>query len=199
MNPRDAFEYLVSQIREQPMDSSSRYVIPDHLAKPLLNYQSIRHDLIFSRDAAIKLMVPDLDQTTMASLWHTIIVLYGKCFVSTGQSTKLESSNCFSGKNEAFLKTHEELMNLRHNFVAHRGRTIHEFAIAYIKIDPDKDESEIKIEQLKRNRPNKSELESYVKLFDHLITWTEHKIRTVGNKVVKKLHETTNPNELFKI
>ncbi|MBI1768195.1 MAG: hypothetical protein HYR67_07455 [Bacteroidetes bacterium] len=199
MNPRDAFDYLIAQIREQTEDDSSRYIIPDHLAKPLLNYQSIRHDLIFIKEATTKLMTPDLDQTTMASLWHTVIALYGKCFVSSGHSTKLESNNCFSRQNEMFLKTHNELMDLRHNFVAHRGRTIHEFAIAYIKIDPFKNDSEVKIEQLKRNKPDIGELEKYIQLFDHLITVTEDKIRTVGHKVVKKLFSTTNPNQLYKI
>jgi len=124
MDPKNAFEYLISQIREQVDDKSHRYVIPEHLAKPLLNYQSIRHDLIFIKEAAKKLMSSNLDQTTMASLWHTIIALYGKCFVSAEQSAKLETSNCFSGQYHSFMKTHDELMNLRHNFVAHRGQTI---------------------------------------------------------------------------
>ena len=119
----------------------------------------------------------------MSSLWHTIIALYGKCFVSTGQAAKLETNNCFSGQYQTFLKTHDELMNLRHNFVAHRGPTIHEYALAYIKVDPEKNESEIKIEQLKRNRPEQRDLDNYVILFDHLITLTEEKIKKAGNKL----------------
>lgn len=198
MNSKEAFEYLISQIRENTLDRSHRYVIPDHLAKPLLNYQSIRHDLLFIKEATEKLMSPNLDQTTMSALWHTVIALYGKCFVSTGQTTKLEVNNCFSEQNQ-LLKTHEELMHLRHNFVAHRGQTIHEYLLAYLSVDPIKNESKIKIEQLKRNRPDQSNLDNYVLLFDHLITLTEEKIKKVGNKVVRKLHDTTNTNDLYKI
>lgn len=199
MNPREAFDYLVEQVREQGSDNSARYVIPYDMAKPMLNYKSIQYDLKLIREAALRLMIPELDQTTMASLWHTVIALYGKCFVSTNHSAKLEASACFLGQNKKFQELHDELMDLRHNFVAHRGKTSHEQFLAYIRIDPIEKESEVKIEQLKRNRPDPSELEAYVKLFDFLIIIVEDKIRKTGEKVVKKLFQTKTPNELFKI
>jgi hypothetical protein len=199
MDPKDAFNYLVSQIRETSADNLHRYVIPMDLAKPILNYQSIRHDLTVSKEAAIILMQPNLDQTIMSSLWHSIIILYGKCFVSSKNSVKLESSSCFSQGHTKLLKTHNDLMELRHTFVAHRGKTIHEFGLAYVKIDPARNQSEVKIEQLKQNRPTEDELTKYVLLFDHLIPIVEDKIIKVGSKVIVKLHATTTPEDLFKI
>jgi hypothetical protein len=199
MDPRDAFKYLINQIREQAKDNLPRYLIPEQLAKPLLSYQSIRHDLIFIKEATEKLKESDLDQTTMASLWHTVIVLYGKCFVSSEHSTKLEVDSCFSEQHQQFLETHKALMNLRHNFVAHRGKTIHEFSLAFIKVDSVQNQLEIKIEHLKRNRPEHQDLQKYTLLFDYLINITEEKIKKAGNKIMKRLHATTTPDDLFKI
>jgi hypothetical protein len=199
MNLSEAFDYLINQIRAQTNDNSSRYVIPEDLARPMLNYQSIRTDLKLIREAAILLMTPELDQTISASLWHTVIVLYGKCFTSTNRSAKLEANHCYSMQDKKFQELHDKLIDLRHNFVAHRGKTIHEYALAYIRIDPEKNESEVKIEHLKRNRPERHELLLYVEMFEHLISFTEDKIRKTGNKIVKRLFQTTTPNPLYKI
>jgi len=78
--------------------------------------------------------------------------LYGKCFTDASENSfpKLEPSELFSEGGEKF-ETHKYLMDLRHQFIAHRGDTASEVGVAYLLVPKSDslDKTRVQFNQLK--------------------------------------------------
>ncbi len=79
----------------------------------------------------------NFESDLLKSLYISSIVTYGKCFVQAqGRRVKLECKDVFSD-NDNFEKQHLEIMEQRHQYIAHAGNTNHEHSKAVLIITPD--------------------------------------------------------------
>jgi hypothetical protein len=185
MDKDKAIRAIFDGIKNRNDGENIDFAIPGYAAKKLVTYQSILGDLTLCRDATIKLTKEKLDHTTTISLFHTIIILYGKCFTDakSSKSSKLEIKDCFDEKDNELLRTHKNILDIRHNFVAHRGNTEHEVGVAFLRLNIKDLSRQVRVEQIKRRMPELTELPMYVKLFDHIIAVVEKKFQKEANKV----------------
>lgn len=202
MEREAAVKAILEKIKVENDGKHIDFVIPGYTAKKLIAYQSIREDLILCTETIPKL-IESTDEVITLSLYHTLIILYGKCFSDAkfSKSPRLESSECFSAQETELLQTHNEIIHLRHNFTAHRGSTQNEIGFAYLKINIDDFSRQVRVKQIKRRMPKTEELPRYIKLFKHLISIVESKFEKEANKVCGHLLADYTPGELsmFKI
>ncbi len=185
MDKKIAVKAILEKIKNENDGQHIDYMVPGYTSKKLKTYQSMRGDLIICRDATVRLIAEKFDHTITTSLYHTIIVLYGKCFTdaSSSKSPKLEIKDCFDENNEELYIIHKDIIDLRNNFAAHRGSTEHEVGLAYLKLNIKDFSRQVRVKQLKRRMPKDTDLPLYLKLFDHLIVLVEKKFEREGNKV----------------
>lgn len=180
---------LLERIKAENTDSYN-YVIPNFISKKLIDYHSIRNDLLqVIRATQILIERKDNeDPIVKACIWHSIIITYGKCFTDTSVSkrTKLEINSVITDSEIELKKIHDKLIHLRHNFIAHRGDNEYEISIAFLKIpknnDNDFETSNYKIKSLTRFNPSVVELQSYIILFDCIKNSVERKMQKQGEK-----------------
>jgi len=61
----------------------------------------------------------------LKAILRSIVITYGRCFVEAdGRGTKLETRDV--GFDPRFIGFHDYIMNMRHQYVAHAGRSEHE-------------------------------------------------------------------------
>jgi hypothetical protein len=201
MELENAVKYFLEKIQQDNDGNHVDLAVPGYLAKPLITYQSMREDLTLCLNAVNLLVEPQENQIVSTSLWHTFIILYGKCFTdaSSSKSSKLEPKDCFS--EGGLLVIHERLMELRHNFVAHRGSTEHEFGFAYLTMNLQTYERQARVKQIKRHTPDSEEISNYITLVTNLIRVVESKFKRAAEKTWSHMLEKFTPEELgsFKI
>lgn len=197
---------LLTKILEKIQITESEtvnFIVPKLLSQKAVALHSIREDLIFARNAVVllhKIVETKTNSTSetekiieTASLWYSMIAIYGRCFTdaSNGSKTKLEVNDCFPESKKEFLITHSKLMDLRHNFIAHRGDTSNEQSVLVLML-PKKsrwEEPEYRIKSAKAYSPSNDDLEEYINLFDYLIEFVEDKIKKQVQKVHSKFLE----------
>ncbi|EPN8550553.1 hypothetical protein AB6D65_18480 [Vibrio alginolyticus] len=82
----------------------------------------------------------DSEADILKSLYISLVVTYGKCFTQAkGRKVKLELSEMFSKEEIELKELHLELMEQRHQYVAHAGVTLHEKAQAILILHPDQE------------------------------------------------------------
>ena len=185
-----AIEKIVDTIRKENDGKHIDYLLPGYQAKKLIGYQSMRQDLILCRDALSKLYTEHLDIVTSSCLYYTFIALYGKCFTDSSNSRfpKLEEKD-FKDSKKHFLVMHKQIMNYRHNFIAHRGETEHETSIAYLKLNVETLNRHVRVKQIKTSRPNKRTILKYIEILNYLIELIEKKFYETGVKAWTHMHK----------
>ena len=92
--------------------------------KILESYLSIKNDLTFILESLDFLLLSEPNKTPISvlrSMYVSIIVTYGKCFNSSDGNTTLNKKTIFKGNNEQ-LETHNHLIDIRNNYVAHSAK-----------------------------------------------------------------------------
>lgn len=141
------------------------------------------------------------DAVVKASLWHTIIILYGKCFTDASSSgmSRLVANQCFGECQQDLRWTHDKIMELRNNFVAHRGGTDNEFFLVYLTLTTANLERQVQIKSVKRLMPSQNELIEYKNLMVYLISVVEGKFERAANKVWRTMLDNFSPEELYQL
>jgi hypothetical protein len=185
MDREETLKYLIDRIRADNDGKHVDYAVPGFLSKKLKTYQSMREEILFCHTAANYLLTGHLDKPMTISFFHSMIILYGKCFTDaqSSKSAKLEIKDCFATSEAELLKTHEEIMHTRHNFVAHRGITNHEVSLPYLKLNVKDLSRQVKVKQIRRIAPTKENLIKYIQLFEHIIKVVEKNFEREGNKI----------------
>ncbi|MFP2996813.1 hypothetical protein ABN763_12925 [Spongiivirga sp. MCCC 1A20706] len=181
-------EKIIRHLRSQKENNDSFiFKIPEHLERKNIAYHSIILDLKTCKEALLQLQEIN-SEIVQTSLFTTVIILYGKCFTdsSSTKSPKLQS-DLFSSENENLKKLHLNLMNMRHNFVAHRGQTEHEFGKAYFQVYPKTNTWGIKVALQRRHSFEKIEIPNYLELINHLIRIAVDKYDKVGKKIISHI------------
>lgn len=89
---------------------------------------------------------------------------------------------------------------MRHNFIAHRGETEHEFGKAYFQFFPKTMKWGIKVGLQRRFSFERKEIPEYVELIDYLTKFSIEKYEKVGKKILEHIVTNyDNPNSKTKI
>lgn len=114
-----------------------------HKARRLASLTLIRKDLGHVR-AALALVIKHADTKDNEKkfinrhLWFSAVVTYGKCFTSgSGRTVTLKNTKDLRGVTAEQKSLHEEMMETRHNYVAHAGATKSEQVVTWLFLHPD--------------------------------------------------------------
>ena len=171
--------------------------IPKFLSKKFTTFCAIRDDLNLIKNYASKLPT-ERDNTICSALTFSMISLYGKCFTdaTSSKSPKLEPNEIFKGEPK-FQTIHDKLLNLRHNFIAHRGESEGEVKAAFMLIPKvDNGGVEIKYKGLKQISFSKQELSEIEDLIDFILKKLQPKIDKSARKVKEGLLNNFNPKQI---
>ncbi|MDH5216702.1 MAG: hypothetical protein OEX19_03335 [Gammaproteobacteria bacterium] len=91
---------------------------------------------VFSR--LIEEYKADRESILLQSYWFTGIISYGKCFAGAeGRKTKLEKRDHLKEAPEKLVSAHDNLIELRNQYVAHGGVSLNERADIWVALFPD--------------------------------------------------------------
>lgn len=195
MEKKDVISKLIKSIQEGVDDETLAFALPGYAGRQLVSYQAIRNDLIQCLNSVKELMGNNHNEVVRTALWYSSISLYGKCFTdaSTSKSSKLESKDCFT-KGDKFIGVHEQIMHLRHNLVAHRGDTIQEVGIAYLKVRLSDMAIGGHVRQGRFKIPEN--LNVFADLLQYLIEICEQKFEKATSKAWDHMTSTYTPEEI---
>jgi len=143
---------------------------PDYkIARTLCRLNSILIDLNSAEDC-LKILIKSDKKTQVCSiiqqsLYTHAVVAYCKCFISSKQGLKKINID------NKFLDIHKELLNTRHEYVAHAGNS-QEFQIKpYVWLNPNLNDKKIigiSCISLSTISPDKEKSEKFLKLVDSI-------------------------------
>lgn len=189
---------LIKQAQTQYSDHYFVIAVPGFLGKKFVGYCSMKEDLELLLEY-IKVLRTKPSEVINSALSYSLISLYGKCFTDASKSNypKLEANQLFE-KESSHADTHAYLMQLRHQFIAHRGETESEVGISYILIPKNDslDRSQVRFSQLKQISFTETDLERIEPLVKYLIDELLKKIQKNGQKVHDGILKLFTPEEL---
>ncbi len=115
------------------------YVVADgKFTKLVTAYHSIQSDLL-EVQAMISYLKsnPNAPGVVKASIFKAFIIQYTKCYTKTwGRGAKLEAKSVFNSKEE-LLEAHNEIMEMRNNYIAHAGKGKYDNGAMVLYLNPD--------------------------------------------------------------
>lgn len=114
------------------------YVVVDGpLVKRVAGLSLIRQDIMAVREIFSRMEPNPADSVVSRTLLFGALALYGKCFTqANGRGVKLEAKAIFDSADDR--ASHDRLMQLRHEYVAHGGDAQEEQLKIVLLLDPDK-------------------------------------------------------------
>ena len=172
-----------------------KLLVPTSMSKQITSYMLIREDLLFVKTNAQLLLDSKKkrprNEHTEETLWYSLIILYGRCFsnATKGQKVKLDKEDFFNINDEILLITHNKIIEIRNNFIAHRGDNENEIPIVYVKIPqgeiPEEYNVEFEIVSTRYVTESSLFLEQIIDLVDFLIPKVKTKIDKCGERLKK--------------
>lgn len=170
-------------------------IVPTKDSQKYTNLYTIWEDILFCQYCITNLLKlkkeKDSNSIYEFCLWYSLISLYGRCFTQPAHKTKtkLEVRDCFGENDSQLLNRHNKLMDLRHQFLAHRGETVLEQGILFLQIPKDKSNNipQFHVESVRAGSPIESELENYMELFNHLMLVVQNKLKKHAGKIEIKM------------
>jgi hypothetical protein len=190
--------HLIKQAQEQYSEDYLVITIPGFISKKFIAYCAMKEDIELILEY-IKNLRQKPAAVIKSSLTYSLISLYGKCFTDASKNNfpKLESNDLFQ-LNDGNLETHNFIIELRHQFIAHRGDTESEVCISYLLV-PKKDKienSQIKFGQLKQVAFSEDDINRIEKLLKFLLEKVMDKIQKSGQKVHDGMLNIFTPEQL---
>ncbi|WPV65936.1 hypothetical protein [Chitinophaga sp. LS1] len=172
--------------------------LPGYAAKKFIAYCSIQEDLQLLIEYTTLLKTKP-EGTVASALTYSLIALYGKCFTDASKHSypKLEPNDLF--ENNKLKDVHEYLMDLRHQFIAHRGETEAEIGISFMLIPKNKelsDKTELRFSRLKMINFSKEEISKIEELLNYLLQEVHAKIEKAAQKLHDHLLTEFTPEQL---
>lgn len=179
-------------------DDYHLFLIPQMFSKRFIAYTSMKKDLERNSEY-INLLRQRPGELIESALTYALISLYGKCFTDASKNgyPKLNPKEIFEDGSE-LEETHDVLMDLRHQFIAHRGDTESEVGIAY-SIIPKTDDSlaqQIRFQQVKRSSFSTEDLGKLETLHIHLMQYLSPMIEKWANKAARGFNENLSVQEM---
>ena len=187
---------LFERSRERFGNDCELTVLPEQLSKNLVGWCAIQEDLkqVLNFVSACKLDLPDI---IYPALIYSMVGLYGKCFTDASHSEypKLEPNDVFKD-NDHFLSVHTEIMELRHQFLAHRGNIYANQALLLFYNPDDKiTPNGVKYVGRKLTRLSDESIVSKEELIKFLLKSVNNKINKKGEKLYNKIFDTISEND----
>lgn len=155
---------LIKNAQEEFAESHLVLAIPGFMSKKFIAYCAMKEDMELILEYIVLLRTKPSNLIESA-LSYSLISLYGKCFTDASKNSfpKLET-NFFAEENN-LLETHNYLMDLRNQFIAHRGDTESEIGISYIIIPKEKGDAQtqIRFSQVKQKSFSNVDLDKFEK------------------------------------
>jgi len=133
--------------------------------------------------------------------WHGALISYGRCFVSAdGRGMKLESHHVKQLGHD-HLKTHNKVMELRHQYIAHSGKNREQNAMIFVPLYGDLSAPEIKhaiFTNLVTANPCKEDLDRFLDLAKSLLKSVEN-LFLHAEKSVVDYFSSKSPEELLQL
>ncbi len=198
MDTRD--KRLMQLIQGAQKEWGEKYLIvavPGFVARKFVAYCSIKEDLELML-GYISVLRSETPKIVRSSLTYALIALYGKCFTDASENSapKLEPKAIFTAE-DTNLPVHNNLMQLRHNFIAHRGDTDSEIGIAFLAWPKEGNErSQVRFSQIKQISFSPDELAAIEKLLKFLLDTAVEKIQKTGQKVNDGMLNLFTPEQL---
>jgi hypothetical protein len=163
-------DVLLDQIKSLGNEDYVDFRLPDGYANQVASYTGMRADLQYLKDVCNELIKNEHHDLIIFSLWTSLLITYGKCFTdaSRSKSSKLEHEDCFDTTDQGRRKIHLDLINLRHNFAAHRGVSQFEGSMAYLRINVDTHQMGIGVQYVKRTVASVEELKGILEVIEYL-------------------------------
>lgn len=183
-NTTERLTHLLRKAQAQFSKDHLVIIVPGFLSKKFMGYCSMKEDLELMLEY-VNILRSHPGKIIRSALSFSLISLYGKCFSDASKSNypKLEPNNLFK-ENADHYETHENLIHLRHQFIAHRGSTESEVGIAYMAIPKEGvEKSQLRFSQLKQTSFSHGDLDKIEKLVIFLIEKLKDKIQKSGQKV----------------
>lgn len=194
----DRLIHLIKQAQEQYSNEYLVLAVPGFISKKFIAYCAMKEDLelILQYISEIRSNPAGVIKSALS---YSLIALYGKCFTDASKSSfpKLEPTDLFETE-DANYATHNYLMELRHQFIAHRGETENEIGISYMLV-PKKDsldKTQVRFSQLKMVGFSNGDLDKLETLVKYLIAKLMEKIQKSGQKVHDGMLNLFTPEQL---
>lgn len=190
---------LIKNAQAEYSEEYFAFAIPGFMSKKFIAYCAMKRDLELVIEYIEILKTSPQNATIKSSLTFSTIALYGKCFTDASKNSypKLEPNGLFENQDD-FLKTHDFLMDLRHQFIAHRGKTESEIGIAFMLLPKKAGDSQtqIRFNQLKQYSFNVQKLTEFENLIKYIISELDKKIQKNGQKLRDGLIDNFTPEQL---
>ncbi len=134
---RESFLYI--RLIFTPENKPCQYVVlEDKYAKQKAAYHLIHGDLSEVQGMIHYLQKnPNIPRIVQYSMYKAIIIQYAKCYTNADKrKVKLDSKAVFKS-NKDLLEVHKEVMDMRHNYMAHAGEGKYEYGAMIAHLYPD--------------------------------------------------------------
>ena len=199
-NKDDVLNQILIDIKKIEKDTDN-YRLPDHLANALSSYMSMKLDIIMIIDQT-KLLIEfkskefqkpsENNDLIVRALWYAIIITYGKLYseATKSNSSKLNAKEVFKNDTRGLREVHDYLIDIRNNFIAHRGDTDHEQGVVCLSIPKGKTiRTAPKLEyQIKLSKKASTSHERQLKNLE-LFEWVKRIVDNNLSKKLEKVHE----------
>ena len=173
-----------------------------HVTRQHLGYEQMKNDLIICSN-----LIQHLEENYKSdpfisnAVWESIIVKYGRCFVSAseGRGIKLEESKVFDTASNAIKSMHEHLMKERNNFAAHAGNSDSDVISSRLAIMPPKIGKELVMIYSSRDfviSPEDTTIYEIQSLIGHVIKHIDSRLDKIFQKL-KDEYESKNINDIY--
>lgn len=197
-NKTDRLIHLIKQAQEHYSKDYLVLAVPGSISKKFIAYCAMKEDLELILQYIVELR-KEPPGIIKSALSYSLISLYGKCFTDASKNSlpKLEPSELFKEGEENY-ETHNDLMALRHQFIAHRGDTENEIGISYMLVPKGGalEQTEMRFSQLKMVGFSKEDLDRFERLIKDLIHRLLEKIEKSGQKVHDGMLTLFSPEQL---
>lgn len=193
----ERYIHLIKKAQEEYSDENHVVAIPGFMSKKFIAYCSMHEDLNLLLNYIDELN-KDHNRIVTSSLTYAMLALYGKCFTDASKNSnpKLEPKSLFVDQKE-LKETHDFLMDLRHQFIAHRGKTDSEIGISFMVVPKENIVgSQVRFKQLKQVSFNGEKLLEIKTLISYLIDELKKKIQKSGQKVYDEFFNSFSVKEM---
>ena len=190
---------LIRKVQEDYSEKYFIYAIPGFLSRNFMAYCAMHQDLEILLQYIEELTTNEHSTILKSSLTYGIITLYGKCYTDAShyKSAKLEAKDLFK-EHPKHLRTHNELMKMRHHFIAHRGDTENEITISFMLMDKNTEgeQNQVRFKRYKQAGFGGQLLLDIRELVLFIIDCLTAKIQKSGDKLHKGLLEIFTPEQI---
>jgi hypothetical protein len=145
----------------------------------------------------------DLKADMLKTIYVAAIVTYGKCFSEAhGRRVKLNKAAVFKGADRSILRTHDDIITQRNEYVAHGGHTKYESAKIFMLLHPSIDEG---LPPLLTSSAmhvygfSQSEYDRFLKLFEYVQVKHQEMIKKLDTAVRKHEIEGKELSEFYQL